>query len=183
MAPRQIIDDKNLIQLIYLLSPRRIKTLMLEISDDHSSSTSETYVMTGAKAEKLRGLYEARSQIEVLKTRWPAIFGDRKAIRPLASTVMIDVAQALGWTNPYARGIFQVWKNQRAYCLAILKYPIRIHLDGTHSEELVDDRARELAAKRLEQIGASKALLKPKKAPKDGAVQYYQAGNGSAGLV
>ena len=44
-----------------------------------------------------------------------------------------------------------------AYCRAALLYPKRINLDGSVSDETVDDRARALAKERLEQIAARKA--------------------------
>jgi hypothetical protein len=50
------------------------------------------------QSDRLRGVKEARTAIEVLKAKWPAIFNDPKTIKPLASSVLSQVAAALGWS-------------------------------------------------------------------------------------
>jgi sRNA-binding protein len=88
-----------------------------------------------------------------LKERWPAIFSDLKT-KPVASSVLPQVAAALGWTLGYTRGVFQVWKSRNAYCRAVLRDSIRVNLDGSPSEEVVDDKAREMAKTQLDKNAA-----------------------------
>ncbi len=102
------------------------------------------------QAERLRGVKEARTAIEALKVKWPAIFNDPKTIKPLASPVLSQVAAALGWSLGYTRGVFHVWKSRDDYCRAVLRDSVRVHLDGSPSEEVVDDRAREMAKAQLD---------------------------------
>jgi sRNA-binding protein len=109
------------------------------------------------QADRLRGVKESRTAIEVLKVKWPAIFNDPKAIKPLASSVLSQVAAALGWTLGYTRGVFHVWKSRNDYCRAVLRDSVRIHLDGSPSEEVVDDRAREMAKAQLDTNAARSA--------------------------
>jgi len=109
------------------------------------------------QADRLRGVKEARTAIEVLKVKWPAIFNDPKTIKPLASSVLSQVAAALGWSLGYTRGVFHVWKSRNDYCRAVLRDSVRIHLDGSPSEEVVDDRAREMAKAQLDKNAARNA--------------------------
>jgi sRNA-binding protein len=104
-----------------------------------------------AKIAASSRLGQARTQIEVLKEKWPAIFNDPKNVRPFARSVLLEVAAALGWSNGYTRGVFKVWKGRNAYCRAVLCYSVRINLDGSPSEEVVDDRDRALAKAQLDQ--------------------------------
>jgi sRNA-binding protein len=109
------------------------------------------------QADRLRGVKAARTEIEVLRAKWPAIFNDPKAIKPLASSVLSQVAAALGWSLGYTRGVFHVWKSRNDYCRAVLRDSVRIHLDGSPSEEVVDDRAREMAKAQLDTNAARSA--------------------------
>lgn len=131
---------------------------MLETPMDQQSHAPVGEKRAGFKAERLRGLSEGRTQIEVLKAKWPAIFNDPRNIKPLASSVLPQVAAALGWSPAYARGVFQVWKSRSPYCRAILRYSVRVNLDGSPSEEIVDDRAREMAKAQLDRMAARKAM-------------------------
>ncbi len=141
---------------------------MLEKPMDQQSPAPVGKKRAGFKAERLRGLSEGRTQIEVLKAKWPAIFNDQKNIKPLASSVLPQVAAALGWSPAYARGVFQVWKSRSPYCRAILCYSVRVNLDGSQSEEIVDDRAREMAKAQLDRMAARKAM---KAAPRPAEVE------------
>jgi sRNA-binding protein len=109
------------------------------------------------QADRLRGVKEARTAIEVLKVKWPAIFNDPKTIKPLTSSVLSQVAAALGWSLGYTRGVFHVWKSRNDYCRAVLRDSVRVHLDGSPSEEVVDDRAREMAKAQLDKNAARSA--------------------------
>ena len=102
------------------------------------------------QADRLRGVKEARTAIEVLKVKWPAILNGPKTIKPLASSVLSQVAAALGWSLGYTRGVFHVWKSRNDYCRAVLRDSVRVHLDGSPSEEVVDDLAREMAKAQLD---------------------------------
>lgn len=120
----------------------------------------------GYKAERLRGVMDARAQIEVLKVKWPAVFNDPKNIRPLAGSVLPQIIAALGWSHAYGRGVFQVWKTRNAYCRAVLCYSVRINLDGSASEETVDDEAREMAKAQLDRAAAREAAKRAHEAAK-----------------
>jgi sRNA-binding protein len=109
------------------------------------------------QADRLRGVKEARTAIDVLKVKWPAIFNDPKNVKPLAGSVLPQVAAALGWSLGYTRGVFHVWKSRDAYCRAVLRDSVRVHLDGSPSDEVVDDRAREMAKAQLDTNAARSA--------------------------
>ena len=74
---------------------------------------------------------------------------DPKNVRPLAGSVLPQVATALGWSNGYTRGVFKVWKSRNAYCRAVLCYSVRVNLDGSLSDETINDRDRESAKGQL----------------------------------
>ena len=109
------------------------------------------------QADRLRGVKEARTAIEVLRAKWPAIFNDPKNVKPLASSVLSEVAAALGWSFAYTRGVFHVWKSRNDYCRAVLRDSVRVHIDGSPSEEVVDDLAREMAKAQLDKNAARSA--------------------------
>ena len=60
--------------------------------------------------------------------------------------------------------MLSVWKAREAYCRAVLAYPDRVGLDGSPTEAIVDDQAREMASARLKQIAAKKALAAERRA-------------------
>jgi sRNA-binding protein len=121
------------------------------------------------KAERLRGFKDASAQIEVLKVKWPVIFNDPKNIRPFASSVLPEITAALGWSHAYGRGVFQVWKGRNAYCRAVLRYSVRVNLDGSASEETVDDKARETAKAQLDRKAALEAAKRAREAARAAA--------------
>ena len=77
-----------------------------------------------------------------------------------------QVATALGWSNGYTRGVFRVWKSRNAYCRAVLCYSVRINLDGSPSDEPVNDRDRELANAKLDQNAARNAAKRARELAK-----------------
>ena len=106
-------------------------------------------------AEQKRGYQEATKQFEMLRARWPNAFPTKShLVRPLAGGVTQALADELGWSAIYARTVLRVWKLKPAYCEAVLRYPTRVHLDGSPSDEQVDDRARQGATQTLEEIVA-----------------------------
>ena len=123
---------------------------MPETPIDQPSSAPSGKEKSPYQADRLRGVKAARTEIEVLRAKWPAIFNDPKTIKPLASSVLSEVAAALGWTLGYTRGVFHVWKSRNDYCRAVLCESVRVHLDGSPSEEVVDDLAREMAKAQLD---------------------------------
>ncbi len=115
------------------------------------------------KSDWKRGAAESREQIEVLRARWPKAFPLRAhEVRPLANAVPA-IAEAFGWSNAYARGVLNPWVLREAYCRAVMRYPMRVNLDGSESELTVDDEARAMATSRLAQIAARKAKEAPRK--------------------
>jgi sRNA-binding protein len=113
---------------------------------------------TTFKSEQKRGYQEGSQKIELLRAQWPKAFPAKShEVRPLAAGASQAVIEAFGWTRPYARAVLMVWKLRPAYCQATLRYKHRINLDGSVSEQEVDDRARALASERLEKIAARRA--------------------------
>ena len=109
-----------------------------------------------SKSDWKRGASKSRQQIELLRARWPKAFPLRAhEVRPLANAAPA-IAEALGWSNAYARGVLSPWVLREAYCRAVLAHAMRINLDGSESELTVDDDARAMATARLEQIAARK---------------------------
>ncbi len=116
------------------------------------------------KSDWKRGAAESRQQIEILRTRWPKAFPSRAHdVRPLARAAPA-IAEALGWSNAYTRGVLNPWVQREAYCRAVLAYPMRINIDGSESDLSVDDEARALATARLAQIAERKAKEAERKA-------------------
>jgi sRNA-binding protein len=130
---------------------------MPETPIDQPSSPPSCKEKSPYQADRLRGVKAARTEIEVLKVKWPAIFNDPKNVKPLASSVLPQVAAALGWSLGYTRGVFHVWKSRDAYCRVVLRDSVRVHLDGSPSQEVVDDRAREMAKAQLDKNAARSA--------------------------
>ena len=61
---------------------------------------------TAQKAEISRGRREFRQHLPALRERFPLVFPeDIKAVKPLHHSVTAAVAQAMGWTFPFARGV------------------------------------------------------------------------------
>ena len=117
-----------------------------------------------SKSDRKRGAQEARQAFELLRARWPQAFPAKAhEIRPLAN-VTADLQEAFGWSRDYTKGVLMAWKAREAYCRAILLYPNRVKLDGSVSEDAVDDEARAMATARLERIAAGKAKAAERRA-------------------
>ncbi len=117
-----------------------------------------------SKSDWKRGASESRQQIELLRARWPKAFPAKgHEVCPLANAASA-IAEAVGWSNAYTRGVLSPWLLGEAYCRAVLAHATRINLDGSESELTVDDEARAMATKRLEQIAARKAQEPERKA-------------------
>ncbi len=124
-----------------------------------------------SKSDWKRGAEESRQQIELLRARWPKAFPAKgHEVRPLANAASA-IAEALGWSNAYARGVLSPWVLREAYCRAVLAHAMRINLDGSESELTVDDEARAMATARLAQIAARKAKEAARKAELAAAAQ------------
>jgi sRNA-binding protein len=107
------------------------------------------------KAEEKRAYQEATAQFEVLRARWPNAFPAKgHLVRPLAGGAARTLVEELGWSAIYARAVLRVWKLKPAYCEAVLRYPTRISLDGSSSDEQVNEQARQMATQALEEIAA-----------------------------
>ena len=101
-------------------------------------------------AEMLRGFKEARTGIEKLQCLWPAAFPAKgHLVRPLASGIVRQIANAAGWNWAYARGVVHVWKARSAYCDAVLRYDRRFDLNGEPVDEAVLEDAKEQARRVL----------------------------------
>jgi sRNA-binding protein len=114
-------------------------------------------------SERRRGYQEARQKIELLRTKWPQAFPAKAhAVRPLTNGAQQAIIETFGWSAAYARAVLSVWKLGPAYCNAILRYPKRINLDGSPSDEEIDDRSRAAATARLEQRAERQAKERAK---------------------
>jgi sRNA-binding protein len=108
-------------------------------------------------AERARGKKEARLQLAAIRERWPLAFpSTNQDVRPLSIGVAREIAAAMDWQLPYALGVLGSWKMAPGYCEAVLRHDCRIALDGAPAE-MVDAKAKELAAKRLAELAARKA--------------------------
>lgn len=100
--------------------------------------------------EFIEGRRAYPEQIILLRKEWPKAFPeDTKKVRPLAMDAMRLIAEKMGWSLMYTRGILQSWKMRAAYCKAVLRHEKRIKLNGKESVELVDEAARLMAQKQL----------------------------------
>jgi sRNA-binding protein len=102
--------------------------------------------------ERRRRLWEeASQQFVALRVRWPKAFPvNGRDVRPLAVGVARIIAAEMGWSVGYARAILGMWKARDPYCRACLLYAKRIALDGSLTDELVDDEARAMARELIE---------------------------------
>ena len=91
--------------------------------------------------------------------------GTARLERPLANGVQKAIAEAFGWSVPYTRAVLMVWKSRAAYCTVVLARPKRINLDGSASDEEVDDKARALAKERLAVLASRPPPTQKKAAP------------------
>jgi sRNA-binding protein len=107
--------------------------------------------------ERKRGSKDAAEHIPALRERWPAAFPSAPdLVRPLAIGNPGIIAQAMGWTVPYALGVLAVWKGSPTYCEAVLSHG-RINLDGSPNGDEPDAKAKEMAQKQLAKITARNA--------------------------
>ena len=113
--------------------------------------------------ERHRGRQEAAQQLAVLREKWPLAFPLQNA-RPLALGAVGQIAEAMGWSLPYTRGVLDYWKRATFYCQAVLAHDQRITLDGAPAEP-VDAEAKEVAAKQLARFAVHTAAKKKAEAP------------------
>ena len=120
------------------------------------------------RIERDRGTKEYRHQFAVLREKWPLAFPVKdQDVRPLAIGATGEIAEAMGWSLPYALGVLGRWKMAAGYCQAVLSHDQRIALDGAPAE-MVDAEAKDLAKRqlvRLEARKAAKKAVKPKSPP------------------
>jgi sRNA-binding protein len=132
--------------------------------------TAPLPVTASRGAEEKRGWRTSREHIPALRERWPAAFPkDDRKVRPLVPGVAAPIAEAMGWTVGFTHGVLKGWKSSAAYCRAILRDTVRINLDGSPSDQQVDDNARAMATKRLAEIKARREREAAKKAPSQAA--------------
>jgi hypothetical protein len=118
---------------------------MTMIADlDTSLSPEPGEDKTAQKAEISRGRREFRQHLPALRERFPLVFPeDIKAVKPLHHSVTAAVAQAMGWTFPFARGVVKGYKLSIPYCHAVLRHQERIGPDGEPvAGSTVDDADR-----------------------------------------
>jgi sRNA-binding protein len=116
------------------------------------------------KSDRKRAAQESWQAFDLLRARWPKAFPAKgHEVRPLVN-VTAELQEAFGWSPAYTKGILSVWKSRESYCRAVLQYPNRVGLDGASTEKTVDDKAREMASARLEQIAAKKAKAAERRA-------------------
>jgi sRNA-binding protein len=128
--------------------------------------------------ERARGVREARQQLAILREKWPAAFPvQHQDVRPLSVGAAREISVAMGWPFPYTLGVLGSWKMSPIYCQAVIRYDQRIGLEGAPTEA-VDQKAKDLAARRLAELAARKsgkqgsvtgAATKPKPVPRPAA--------------
>ena len=113
---------------------------------------------TAQKAEISRGRREFRQHLPALRERFPLVFPeDIKAVKPLHHSVTAAVAQAMGWTFPFARGVVKGYKLSIPYCHAVLRHRERIGPDGEPvAGSTVDDADRFSARCRIDDFARHK---------------------------
>ena len=95
------------------------------------------------KSDWKRGAQNARQAFELLRARWPKAFPAKShEVRPIVN-ITAEVQEAFGWSPAYAKGVLGAWKARESYCRAVLAYPYRVGLDGSPTEGIVDDQARQ----------------------------------------
>jgi len=110
------------------------------------------------KAERTRGFKDGFQLFELLRAKWPKAFPAKShEVRPLTNSAHQALIEEFGWSHGYALGVLAAWKMRLAYCQAILRYPTRINLDGSASNEEISDISREQAKTQLELHAARKA--------------------------
>jgi sRNA-binding protein len=130
--------------------------------------------------ETIRGFEEARQQFEA-RARWPKAFlAKGHEVRPLQTRIRQSIAAEMGWSTAYTGGVLRIWTARPQYCRACLTYPTRIALDGSPTDELVDDDARAMARERLDELARRAAERKARESPPPaGAVEASAAGSGA----
>src|SRR5215469_13954821 len=117
------------------------------------------------RMERERGRKEASQQLAALRKKWPLAFPvNDQEVCPLAMGAAREIAATMSWPLPYTLGVLGSWKMAPAYCEAVLSHDQRIGLDGGPAEA-VDAKAKNLAAKRLEDLSQGKTDKKPAKVP------------------
>ena len=110
------------------------------------------------KAERARGFKDGFQHFELLRAKWPKAFPLKShEIRPLTNGAQQALIEEFGWSPGYAKGVLAAWKIRLAYCQAILRYPTRINLDGSASDEEVSDISRQQSKTQLERHAARQA--------------------------
>ncbi len=85
-----------------------------------------------------------------LQKCWPAAFpGKGHLVRPLASNLAGPVAEAMGWSMPYACAVLRRWKFRPSYCRAVLAYDRRVDLHGMVTAQTVAEEVRGQARRQL----------------------------------
>ena len=117
------------------------------------------------RIERDRGLKEASQQLAALREKWPLAFPvNNRDVRPVTMGAAREISATMGWPLAYTLGVLGSWKMASAYCQAVLSYDQRIGLDGAPAEA-VDAKAKNLAAKRLEELSVRKTGKKAGKTP------------------
>ncbi len=120
--------------------------------------TTETPNIPNKKAERARGFKDGFQKFELLRAKWPKAFPLKShEIRLLANSASQGLIDEFGWSVGYATGVLAAWKMRYSYCQAILRYPTRINLDGSASNEEVNDNSREQAKRQIENHAARRA--------------------------
>ena len=120
--------------------------------------TTDAASTPNKKAERTRGFKDGFQHFNLLRAKWPKAFPLKShEIRPLTNDARQALVDEFGWSPTYAHGVLAAWKMRYAYCQAILRYPTRINLDGSATDQEVGDNARETAKSQLERHDARKA--------------------------
>src|SRR3954465_5910752 len=93
---------------------------------------------------------EASAAIDVLRAHWPAAFPQSPDLsRPLGNEVIATIAARTGWSKRYTASVLAVWRRQPAYSEAVLRHDRRYDLDGTATDQLINNHSREQAREQI----------------------------------
>lgn len=118
------------------------------------------------KLELEAGIRDSRAVFPLIKTKFPDAFPDNtRDIRPLKLNVANEIAEKLGLSYHFVRGVLRHYVMSAKYCRAVLRHDERIGLDGRPNGEAIDEAARSLARVRLARIRERREARESKPAP------------------
>lgn len=105
------------------------------------------------KLELEAGLRDSMTVFPLIKAKFPDAFPENiRDIRPLKLNIANEIAENLGMSYHFVRGVLRHYVMSARYCRAVLRHNERVGLDGRPNGEPIDEAARSLARVRLARI-------------------------------